>query len=58
MAEGRSNLGIGRAMHRWPRKVEAYIASIFTKLPLQADDNSSNRRVHAVLTFLQQTGHS
>ncbi len=54
MAEGRSNVGIGRALHLSPRTVEAYIASIFVKLPLAPDDTTSNRRVLAVLAFLQQ----
>ena len=53
MAEGRSNLGIGRALYLSPRTVEAHIASIFAKLPLSDDDNRLNRRVLAVLAFLQ-----
>jgi DNA-binding NarL/FixJ family response regulator len=55
MAEGRSNAGIGRSLHLSPRTVEAYIAAIFTKLPLATDDSSTNRRVLAVLTYLQQS---
>ena len=54
MAQGKSNIGIGRSLHLSARTVEAYIASIFNKLPLNADDSSSNRRVLAVLTYLQQ----
>ena len=53
MAEGRSNVGIGQALFLSPRTVEAHIASIFVKLPLEGADNTSNRRVLAVLTFLQ-----
>lgn len=53
MAEGRSNAGIGKSLFLSPRTVEAYIASIFTKLPLNADDSTTNRRVLAVLRFLQ-----
>lgn len=56
MAEGRSNAGIGRSLHVSPRTVEAYIASIFVKLPLTGDDSSTNRRVLAVLAFLEQPG--
>jgi DNA-binding NarL/FixJ family response regulator len=56
MAQGRSNVGIGQSLHLSPRTVEAYIASIFVKLPLDADDASSNRRVLAVLAFLQNRG--
>jgi DNA-binding NarL/FixJ family response regulator len=57
MAQGRSNVGIGRALYLSPRTVEAYIASIFTKLPL-TDDGTTNRRVLAVLTFLQEPDRS
>ena len=58
MAEGRSNIGIGEALHLSSRTVETYIASIFTKLPLDAEDNHLNRRVLAVLSFLDQSGSS
>ena len=58
MAQGRSNVGIGRALYLSPRTVEAYIASIFAKLPLTADDGTTNRRVLAVLTFLQEPDRS
>jgi DNA-binding NarL/FixJ family response regulator len=54
MAEGRSNAGIGEALFLSARTVEAHVASIFTKLPLKADDRGSNRRVLAVLTYLQE----
>jgi DNA-binding NarL/FixJ family response regulator len=53
MAEGRSNVGIGNALFLSPRTVEAHIASLFGKLPLDHDDNTRNRRVLAVLAFLQ-----
>jgi DNA-binding NarL/FixJ family response regulator len=56
MAEGRSNIGIGQALHLSPRTVETYVASIFTKLPLDAEDNALNRRVLAVLSFLHESG--
>ena len=55
MAQGRSNVGIGQALHLSPRTVEAHIASTFLKLPLDADDNTSNRRILAVLAYLQET---
>jgi len=54
MAQGRSNVGIGRDLHVSPRTVEAYIAAIFAKLPITDDDRAANRRVLAVLTFLQE----
>jgi DNA-binding NarL/FixJ family response regulator len=54
MAEGRSNVGIGKALFLSSRTVEAHIASVFGKLPLDHDDNTTNRRVLAVLTFLQE----
>jgi len=52
MGQGRSNAGIAHALHLSPRTVEAYVASVFTKLRLPAgvDDN---RRVLAVLTWLR-----
>lgn len=56
MAEGRSNVGIGRSMHVSPRTVEAYIASIFAKLPMETADTTVNRRVLAVLTYLDSRG--
>lgn len=52
MAEGRSNVGIGRELYLSPRTVEAHIAAVFTKLPLDAEDNTVNRRVLAVLAYL------
>ena len=56
MATGRSNEGIGRALHLSPRTVEAHIAAVFTKLALPADDNTSNRRVLAALAYLEASG--
>lgn len=52
MAEGRSNVGIGKELFLSPRTVEAHIAAVFTKLPLDAEDNTMNRRVLAVLAYL------
>lgn len=53
MAEGRSNAGIGQALFLSARTVEAHIAAVFTKLSLDMDDHALNRRVLAVLTFLE-----
>ncbi len=58
MAEGRSNVGIGKQLFVSSRTVEAHVGTIFTKLPLAAADNTSNRRVLAVLTFLQEHPNS
>jgi DNA-binding NarL/FixJ family response regulator len=58
MAEGLSNVGIGKQLHVSPRTVEAYIAAIFIKLPLDAAANTLNRRVLAVLTYLNELGLS
>jgi len=52
MAEGLSNVGIGRRMHLAPKTVEAHVAHIFTTLGLHTDDDS-NRRVRAVVTLLR-----
>ncbi len=52
MAEGRSNRGIGEALFLSPRTIETHIAAIFEKLPLDSDDKALNRRVLAVLTYL------
>ncbi len=54
MAEGLSNVGIGRRLFLSPRTVETHIAAVFHKLPLDGDDNTVNRRVLAVLRFLQE----
>ncbi len=52
MAEGRTNLAIGRSMVITPGAVEKHISSIFGKLglPPSGDDH---RRVMAVLTWLK-----
>ncbi|MDT3444999.1 response regulator transcription factor [Pseudofrankia sp. BMG5.37] len=52
MAEGRSNQGIGAALHLAPKTVENHVASLLAKLdlPIAADDN---RRVLAVLAWLR-----
>jgi DNA-binding NarL/FixJ family response regulator len=55
MAEGLSNAGIGRQLHLSPRTVEAHVAAVFAKLPLHGHDASLNRRVLAVLAYLQDS---
>lgn len=54
MAEGLSNTGIGAQLYLSSRTVEAHIASIFDKLPLQHRDTATNRRVLAVLAYLHE----
>ena len=53
MAEGMSTSGIGSRLYLSARTVEAHIAAIFHKLPLDDVDNTQNRRVLAVLAFLR-----
>jgi DNA-binding NarL/FixJ family response regulator len=52
MAEGRSNAGIGAALHLSPRTVETHVAGIFTRLGFAASTDD-NRRVLAVLSWLR-----
>jgi DNA-binding NarL/FixJ family response regulator len=52
MAQGRSNLGIGRQLFLSPRTVETHVTSIFAKLGLNQADTDNNR-VLAVLAFLR-----
>jgi len=53
MAEGRSNSGIAENLHISLAAVEKHVTSIFRKLGISAA-GSEHRRVHAVLTYLQQ----
>jgi DNA-binding NarL/FixJ family response regulator len=53
MAEGRSNAGIAESLVLTVGAVEKHVAGIFGKLRLGQDD-SDNRRVLAVLAYLQQ----
>lgn len=54
MAEGRSNLGIAKALFLSPRTVEAHVTSIFSKLGLDQAETENNR-VRAVLAYLRST---
>jgi DNA-binding NarL/FixJ family response regulator len=52
VAQGRTDRGISKELFITQKTVEAHIRSIFSKLDLPVD-SSENRRVHAVLAFLQ-----
>lgn len=52
VAEGHSNTAVARTLTLSERTVEAHMRSIFTKLALP-DDEATNRRVRAVITWLQ-----
>jgi DNA-binding NarL/FixJ family response regulator len=52
MAEGRSNVGIGRRLWVTEGTVEKHVRSIMTKLDLQ-ETPDDHRRVRAVITFLE-----
>ncbi len=54
IASGKSNAAIGQTLFVGHRAVEKHINSIFSKLGLH-DDPDANRRVAAVLLFLQST---
>ena len=53
IAEGRTDRGIASALVVAPKTVEAHVRSIFRKLDLPTAP-TENRRVHAVLAFLQR----
>ena len=53
MAEGRTNVGIARALWLTDRTVETHVGSILAKLGIH-DSDEDHRRVIAVLTFLGQ----
>jgi len=55
MAAGRSNAATSKALFMSERAVEKHISAIFQKLGL-ADESDVNRRVMAVLAFLDATG--
>jgi DNA-binding NarL/FixJ family response regulator len=52
MAEGRSNLAIGRVLHLSAKTVESHVRLIFQKLGLEQSPDD-HRRVLAVLAFLR-----
>lgn len=52
MASGRSNAAISARLYMSERSVEKHISSTFSKLGL-ADESATNRRVAAVLAYLQ-----
>lgn len=54
MAEGRSNLGISKALHLSEGTVEKHVHHILNKLDLGGDDDASHRRVLAVLSYLDR----
>ena len=53
MAQGRTNAGIGSALHLSESAIEKHINAIFTKLGL-TEETHLHRRVSAVVTFLQR----
>lgn len=55
MATGRNNAAIARALYLSDRAVEKHIGLIFQKLGL-IDEGEVNRRVKAVLAFLEASG--
>jgi DNA-binding NarL/FixJ family response regulator len=55
MATGRNNAAIARTLYMSERAVEKHISALFTKLGLPSETDN-NRRVMAVLTFLEATG--
>ncbi len=57
MATGRTNGSIARSLYLSERAVEKHIGAVFTKLGLSEEDDV-NRRVVAVLTFLDATASS
>lgn len=53
IAAGRTDRGISQELGLSPRTVASHVAHIFTKLALP-DSSHDNRRVHAVLTYLER----
>jgi DNA-binding NarL/FixJ family response regulator len=52
MAEGHANQAICDLLFISPKTLERHVQHIFTKLDLP-DSEYANRRVHAVLTYLE-----
>jgi DNA-binding NarL/FixJ family response regulator len=57
MATGRTNSATAKALYMSERAVEKLVGSVFKKLGL-VDESEMNRRVMAVLAFLEATGGS
>ena len=57
MAAGRNNAAIAKSLFMSDRAVEKHIGAVFQKLGL-ADEREVNRRVMAVLAYLEATGSS
>ncbi|MER6514904.1 response regulator transcription factor [Nonomuraea sp. NPDC001636] len=55
MAEGLSNAAIAARLFLSEGAISKYTTTIFAKLGLAADDDDTNRRVRAVLTYLGAT---
>lgn len=53
MAEGRSNAAIAAALFVTEKAISKHTSNIFMKLDLDPDDDSNNRRVMAVIAYLQ-----
>ena len=55
LATGRSNAAVAKTLYMSERAVEKHVGSVFQKLGL-ANESDMNRRVMAVLAFLEATG--
>lgn len=53
MAQGRSNGAIAAALFVTEKAISKHTSNIFMKLDLDPDDDSNNRRVMAVIAYLQ-----
>lgn len=53
MAQGKSNQAIANVLYVSESAVEKHVSAIFAKLGLEASDAAVNRRVAAVLTYLE-----
>lgn len=56
VAEGLSNEGVAEQLSISPRSVESHLLAVYRRLGLEGQDG--NRRVSAVLAFLEQTGRT